>query len=274
MGINQQTPASRDSLLNYVPLLGGLYVVNEKNLNLIKQAREVAGAIQTDTFQGTKGDTVSAKAISFLRDHEVNPVSLTGILSGIATTEIALDSGDKLNKLLVQLTDGEENFVLSLDINNPGTQMLIRKLENVKPGSAVDLKLFATYDKSDKDQKFYTNHGASVKVDGQEVAGKPERVNEVKAKTEAVTANLAGVGIKEKTVVSNAIKAAKAEYYIALVKGFSFKGVENVPARAVDARVDSVTGAQGVDLDREFQEPAAAPAAPAARQRTGSVPAL
>lgn len=272
MGINQQAPANRDSLLNYVPLLGGLYVVNEKNLNLIKQAREVAGAIQTDTFQGVKGETASAKAIGFLRDHEVYPVSVSGTLTGIATTVVELGSGDKLNKMLVQVSEEGENFVLSLDVNNPGTQMLARKLENVAPGSPVDIKLFATYDKNDKDQKFYTNHGASVKVNGQEVAGKPERVNEVKAKTEAVTANLATVGIKDKAVISNAIKAAKAEYYMGLIGGFAFKGIENVPPRAVDPGVEAVTGTTGVDLDHEFQEPA--PAAPAARPRTGAVPAL
>lgn len=271
MGIKEQTPANRDTLLNYVPLLGGLYVVNEKNLNLIKQAREVAGAIQTSTFEGTKGDAPSAKAIAFLRDHELHPVSVSGELTGIAATVVEVGSGDKLNKLLVQVSEEGQNFVLSLDMNNPGTQMLMRKLENVKPGSHVELKMFATYDKNEKDQKFYTNHGASLKVGGQEIAGKPERVTEIKAKTEEVIGNLKKVNISDKAVISNAIKAAKVEYYTGLVKGFSFKGLDNVPARAVDPGVENVTGAPGVDLDQEFVEPAQA--APAARAR-GSVPAL
>jgi hypothetical protein len=258
MGIHVQKGKRDGIVLQYVPLLGGLYVSDEKNNSLIKQARKEAGAVQSDTFQGTKGDTVSAKAIRFLRDHDVNPVNVSGTLKAVTYFERELETKDKVKKAIVVLQDKDvegkvESIMLALELGSNATQMLVRKVEQVNPGEPVEINLFATYKPNEnKDSPYFgqsfTEHGATLKVEGKE-AKIPQAVSDdLKAKMDGVRATLKNSGIIDKATVGTALRSARISYHEAIVKKIEARYKD---AHVKDAAVLAVAEAPAAAPDEE-----------------------
>lgn len=263
MGI-QENRSSSATLINFVPLLGGMYVMSEKNSNLIQEARAQSGAQQTDGFQGYGNDSASGKALAFLKEKGVNSVRLTGTLTGISYKDVPIPGKtDVIKKALVVLSDkgddgSNENYVLSLNLASSASQMLIRKLENVKPGDEISVNMFGSYDQNeDKNSphfgKFFSNYGAMVKLGKSfndkeaEVKGNESRTDELKKLTETTRTKLADAGVTDKATVGQAIAQKRVEYHVVLTKELEqrFKNVLG------DSPVSDIPAESGVDQVEE-----------------------
>ena len=258
----QENRASGAKLINFVPLLGGMYVMNDKNTKLIQQARSHAEAKQTDGFQGLGNDTPSGKALAFLKDNGVNSVRLNGTLSGVVYKEVPIEGKTEIiKKALVTLSDkgedGEnEHYVLSLNLASTATQMLLRKLENVKPGSEISVNMFGSYDRNeDKESQYYgqsfSNYGAMVKLGKSftdkdaEVKGSETRTEEIKKLVDTTRAALANAGITDKGTIGQAVSQKRQEYHVALTQELEqrFKNIlgdSPVPEDLTEPGVDQI----------------------------------
>lgn len=225
MGINTRTDSNKPGVfLVFVPLLGGLIVDTEESRGVVKTARDVAGAQQTDGFQGYKGNSASAKALTFLKGENIFPISsVSGVLRGIAYREE--EKGEGANKftsklVFVTLRDNDENFTLKLDVNNTGTHKLLQKLAHVALNEQVEVSVFGTYGPSQKDPNgpSYTDYAASVKTAAGEVKvaeGAWNAVNEVAKSLEDQLTKIPGV---TKEAISTAVRTAKADYFANMAK--------------------------------------------------------
>lgn len=170
MAINQVTQNSPAFNVRYSAFLGMLYVSNPETEELIKNAKELAGgdAAVKKGFQGSKGDSPSAKAIHFLHENNVTPVKVSGLLATARVIEREVE-GRKTPYLTVGLKDDDGRYYISIDLSQSASQMLARKLANAEIGVFTEIGLFATYGQRPGANRAYANHGATMKQNGVEV---------------------------------------------------------------------------------------------------------
>lgn len=250
MAIKERKAGNGGILVNFVPKLGGLYVVNDKSTAAIKAAIVAAGMGQTDSFTGYKADVPSGKALKALAEQNINSVNIDGKLTD---AKVFINAGEKdgkkfsIPKLQVTLEDTDADGVvqrinLSLEVGQQACQMLVRKLAEVRPGEHVATNVFATYDKSEKDQKMYTNYGASATIGGNEVKIPQDRSDALIAVTNAAKAKGVEMGLDDE-IVGQMVRSARTNWHLDL-------------ARSIEARFQAYRNA-----DTAAQAPAPAQAA-------------
>lgn len=221
MAINTRNNSGKTgTFLMFVPLLGGLFIDSEENREAIKAAREHSGAQQKDGYQGYKGTTASAKALAFLKEKGIQPVSsVGGALRGIAYSEKEKD-GVTYRRVYVTVRDNGESYTLKLDAGNAGTHKLLQKLAQVTLGEVVELSVFGSYKPNPKEPEgqLYTDYAASVKTVAGEVKileGAWNAVNEVVKALESQLASIPGV---TKEAISTATRTAKTNFFADMAK--------------------------------------------------------
>lgn len=251
MAINTRTASGKNGVfLSFVPLLGGLYVVNEENTDAIKAARVHSGAQQKDGYQGYKGTSASAKALAFLKEKGIQSVaSVSGALRGISYREKALDDGGTVRNVYVTLRDNGESFTLKLDAGNAGTHKLLQKLANVALNEEVEISVFGSYKPNAKDPTgpFFTDYAASVKTAAGEVKVAEGAWNAVNEVVEGLKTQLTAIPGMAKDAVSTATRAAKTNFFAEMAK--------NLGAAILAAREAEKTASGAVEhLDAESAE--------------------
>lgn len=224
----QQRGGNKAVIINYIPAAGGAYVTSG-NAEKIKEARAAAGLAQTDTFTGNKSGTKSGDFIKQLEARGMEPVVVSGVLETVAHRVTKTSDGTPIHKAAVVLADAEsgEKYLLSLEIANRATQMMLDKLENASKGEQISINLFATYEKSGADGQMYTNHGAQVQdAAGNEIKFSPATEEARKALQASVTARrttLEGGGIKDKAVLAAASRELMVDAYVRVAEGLQAK---------------------------------------------------
>ncbi len=216
MGVHQRAGANLNkTYFEYVPLLGGLFPSDKVTQEAIKAARASVGAIQTSTFEGDRGESKSAQALKILAEKGITPVRLDGTLTG--ATHYAKDLGDgkpPLDKVIAELTDGDQKLVIATPLGNDAALALVRKLAHATPGEHVTVNLFATYDEG-QDGRMYTNHGCSLRrvVDGKSEEIKSEAENKRAREIEkAAREAMKAAGINDREVISKAVRNKGVEF--------------------------------------------------------------
>ncbi len=121
-------------------------------------------------FQGSSGDSPSAKALALLRAQGIKQINIDGRLSSTRVIERDIE-GRKTPYLNVRLRDADGVYNLSISLAQRCAQMLARKLYNADPGVETVIKLFGTFTTKPGATRGYADHGASLKQDGHEVVG-------------------------------------------------------------------------------------------------------
>lgn len=220
MGITTTASAGNNTNLRYSAFLGMLYISNTEVEATIKEAKalpEVGEDAVKRGFAGNRGDSASAKAISYLKEKGVAPVKVSGTL--IAARAVERGQADrKAVYLSVCLSDNEGRYWLSLDLGNPGVQMLARKLYNAVPGVETELNLFATYEKRPGAARAYANHAASVRQNGVEVQGVSPKDKLAPMVNSALTAlEAAGVPRTDRETYNKRRSAVELDYHVGLM---------------------------------------------------------
>lgn len=222
MAINTRTNSGKNGVfLSFVPLLGGLFVVNEEIQVAIKAARVHSGAQQKDGYQGYKGTSASAKALAFLKAQDIQSVaSVGGSLRGIAYNEKVLDDGGTVRNVYVTLRDDGESYTLKLDAGNAGTHKLLQKLANVALNEQVEISVFGSYKPNAKDPTgpSFTDYAASVKTAAGEVKVAEGAWNAVNEVTKGLATQLAAIPGMSKEAVSTATRTAKTNFFAEMAK--------------------------------------------------------
>lgn len=203
--------------VRYSPVLGGMYLDNEGNKKLIEEAARHAGATQTSTFEGLNPDTVSGKMRAYLKEAGFKFVVPSGKFVGIRPDSYDI-SGGQAHYVTIKLKDGSENIGIRLSMGHSGTQSLLNRLDAVNPGDHIEVSMYAKYEKSDKDDKFYTNHRVYMTKDGAEFKMSDADIERVKG----ISQSFRGFAEKFKAdnprapekMVSMAVAAAREDFYL------------------------------------------------------------
>jgi len=248
MGITRSSEAVTIHNLRYSAFLGMLYVSCPDVDALIDQAKAQVGEAEVKKgYQGTGADTASGKALAFLRERDVSPIAIQGILTSVQVKDHEAD-GRVTPYLKVGMKDGNDRFYLSVDLGQAGAQMLARKLANAEAGVETTLKLFATWQQRPGASRPYADHGATLKQSGKEVPGVDPQTALVPAVNSALEAlKVAAPDIDEKTL-SNRRAKVTLDYHRGLLE-------------AVNDRFATFYATRGTTTPEAEAEPASAQAA-------------
>lgn len=260
MGITYRTGNGNKKYFQFVPLLGGLFSADAGTLAAIAEARKHVEATNKDTFEGDRGDSKSARALKWLDEQGIGPATLDGKLTGVAYYEKRYDEHKPpLRKLLVELTDGNEKYVVATDLGNAGAQMLVRKLANAAPGSHVVAGMFSIREPNEKSGVVYTNHRAFLKADGKEVREADGLWEQQKQVADDVRARLQDIGAPAEAIsasVRNKVTELHADWLRTLI-GPKFKS----DAEAIGDKTP-VVAEEGEDFTFDAADATPATAAP------------
>jgi hypothetical protein len=252
MGVHQRAGANLNkTYFEYTPLLGGLFPSDKVTQEAIKAARASVGAIQTSTFEGDRGESKSAQALKILAEQGITPVRLDGTLTG--ATHYAKDIGGgkpPLDKVIVELTDGDQKLVIATPLGNDAALALVRKLAHATPGEHVTVNLFATYDEG-QDGRMYTNHGCSLR---RVVDGRSEEI-----KSEAMKA----AGITDREVLSKAVRNKAVEFGKEILVEVKARFKSDATAAAADDPSDASNADDALTFDASDAMPRSSAARPA-----------
>jgi hypothetical protein len=186
MGINTSAGSTITSNLRYSAFLGMLHQSNPEIDARIEAAKAKIGeATVKSGFTGNSGASAAARAE--LAAAGVKPVNISGRLTSVSV-KMRLIKGKEQPYLQVGIRDDDGRYFFSVSMNQDGVSMLVRKLVNAQPDVPTILTMFGTYDKNEKDGKFYGNHGASLSQAGKQVP--TLAIDDLKASRDAATAGL------------------------------------------------------------------------------------
>lgn len=284
MAIKERKAGNGGILVNFVPKLGALFLVNDASTAAIKKAIADAGMGQTDSYTGYKGDTPSGKALKALAEQNINSVTLDGKL---VDAKVFVNNGEKdgkkysIPKLQITLedTDGSgeiQRMNLALELGQTGCQMLARKLAEVRPGEHVAVNVFATYDKSDSDGKMYTNYGASAKVGDNEVKIPQDRSDALAALTADTKSKGATMGVSDE-IVGQMVRSARTNWHLDLARSIearfqAYRQADKAPEAPAQAPVSAEDHGDGAVFDLSDVVGAAAAEADALAKSRGASP--
>lgn len=250
--------------VRYSPVLGGMYLDNEANKKLIEEAARHAEAAQVSTFEGFNPDTVSGKMRAYLKDAGFKFVVPSGKFDGIRADSYDI-SGGQAHYVTIKLKDGSDNIGIRLSLSQSGTQSLLNRLDSVNPGDHIEVSMYAKYEKSEKDGKFYTNHRVYMMKDGAEFKLTDADVERMKGINQSFR-DFAGKFKADnprapEKMVSMAVASAREDFYLDEVAKIAAK-FSAKPADA-EARADVPGPEEGYyDAPADAFGDQAAPAAP------------
>lgn len=203
--------------VRYSPVLGGMYLDNEGNKKLIEEAARHAEATQTSTFEGFGPDTVSGKMRAFLKEAGFKFVIPSGKFEGIRADSYDI-AGGQAHYVTIKLKDGSENIGIRLSMGHSGTQALLNRLSTLNPGDNIEVSMYAKYEKSEKDGKFYTNHRVYMQKDGAEFKLSDADIERMKGINQSfrdfAEKFKAGNPRAPEKMVSMAVAAAREDFYL------------------------------------------------------------
>lgn len=217
MGFNASSNQSALHAVRYSAFLGALYLATAQAEESIKAVKADIGEDEVKKgFQGSSGDSSSAKALRELRSKGVLFGNMVGRLTGVRLLERDVN-GRPTPYLSVTVTDDDGKFNLSVAATSRASQMLIRKLANATPELVSEIGLFATYGKREGADRAYAEHGASLLQNGTQVRGVDPK--EILAPTvEAAMAKLKDAGVDDKETCNRRRAAVELEFHLDLLK--------------------------------------------------------
>lgn len=196
------------SLVLYSTIVGGFYAHNENLEKAINIARSNVGDdVWKKGFSGKDTAGATMAALTEFKEAGIDPVHVEGELKKVSFVENKDNAGNTYPKLRVDIQNGDEDMVLSLDLKSDVAQRLIVKLDNCQPGDHVKLAAWAS--PVEKGDRTFINHAASIKNGaGEEVKANPNFSSGLKQQTEALENTLKSAGINDNKVI-NAAKTNK-----------------------------------------------------------------
>jgi len=204
--------------LRYSQFLGMMYVSDDKSETAIREVKAMVGEPEVKKgYSGNRGDTATAKALAFLRERGVMPVSLSGTLTSARVVEREVN-GRPTKYLTVGMKDAEGRYYLSVDLGAQGAQMLARKLVNAQPDVQTDLSMFATIEQKAGRDRAFAEHGCSLKQNGAQVPGVSPK-DELMKRIEINLKVLESAGITEKDILSKKRNMVTLDYHAEIMEG-------------------------------------------------------
>lgn len=196
------------SLVLYSTIAGGFYARTQELEKAIFDAKaKVGDDVWKKGFSGKDSAGATMAAITELSVSGISPVHVEGELKNVSFVENKDNAGNLYPKLQVDVANGENVMLLSLDLKSDVAQRLIAKLENCKPGDFVKVQAWAT--PVVKGDRTYINHAASIKdSNGQEIKANPDFSGAIKQQTDSLESTLKAAGINDVKVI-NAAKTNK-----------------------------------------------------------------
>ena len=192
------------SLVLYSTIAGGFYTHTENLEKAIGIARSNVGDdVWKKGFSGKDSSGATAAAITEFNEAGITPVKVEGELKNVSFVENKDSSGNVYPKLRVDIANGDNVMLLSLDLKGDVAQRLIAKLDNCQPGDHVKVAAWAS--PVDRGERTFINHAVSVKGgQAEEVKVNPEFSSGIKNQTEALENTLKSAGINDTKVISAA----------------------------------------------------------------------
>lgn len=203
--------------LRYSQFLGMMYVSDDKSETVIREAKALVGEAEVKKgYAGNRGDTATAKALAYIRERGITPVSLTGTLTSARVVEREIN-GRPAKYLTVGFKDADGRYYLSVELNAQGAQMLARKLVNAQPDMPTELGLFATIEQKPGRDRAFAEHGCSLKQNGTQVPGVSPK-DELMKRIEINLKALQEAGITEKEILNKKRNMVTLEYHVELME--------------------------------------------------------
>lgn len=192
------------SLVLYSTIVGGFYAHTEKLEKAIETARSNVGDdVWKKGFSGKDVEGATFAATNELNAADIKPVKVEGELKNVRFVENKDNSGNIYPKLRVDIQNGEDELLLSLDLKSDVAQRLISKLDNCKPGDHVKVSAWAT--PIEKGDRTFINHAVSLKDNnGQEVKANFDFSTNIKNQTDTLESTLKMAGVNDVKVISTA----------------------------------------------------------------------
>ncbi|QEY16028.1 hypothetical protein D0C16_08575 [Cellvibrio sp. KY-GH-1] len=219
-----QSNQSNQSVFNlrYSAFLGMMYLSNDESEALISEAKSLVGVEEAKKgFKGSKGDSASAKALDFLRQKGVTPVSVSGILNSARIIERDVE-GRPTPYLHIGLREGDERYYVSVNLAQEAAQMLVRKLINAEFGVHTDLRMFATYGQREGANRAYADHGASLRQGGSEIKSVSPKEH-LAPRIDADKEKLQAAGITDKETLAARRAKIELEFHVELMSAVAAK---------------------------------------------------
>lgn len=196
------------SLVLYSTITGGFYAHNEELEKAIQNARTSVGDdVWKKGFSGKDVGGATMAAMAELGMAGISPVQVEGELKNVSFVENKDGAGNLYPKLRVDVANGDDLMLLSLDLKSDVAQRLIAKLDNCNPGDHV--KVQAWVSPVTKGDRTFINHAASVKDgNGQEIKANSDFSSGIKQQTDSLESTLKAAGINDVKVI-NAAKTNK-----------------------------------------------------------------
>lgn len=219
MGFNQSASSTALFPVRFSSFLGSMFLATQEAEEAVKAVKaELGEDAVKQGFQGIGENTSSGKARKQLLAKGVKFGEMHGRLTGVRLLERE-SQGRKYPYLSVTVTDADGKYNLSVSLDDRGAQMLARKLVNASPEAVTDIAVFSNYGQKPGAARAYAEQGASLKQDGQQVAGVDPRIDlnpQITAAMEALTA--AGIPVEDKDVRGKRRDALTLEFHVGLVK--------------------------------------------------------
>ncbi len=192
------------SLVLYSTIVGGFYTHTETLDKAIGTARSNVGDdVWKKGFSGKDSEGATAAAVNELKGAGIEPVKVEGELKNVSFVENKDSSGNVYPKLRVDIANGEDVMLLSLDLKSDVAQRLIAKLDSCQPGD--HLKVSAWASPVERGDRTFINHAVSIKNgQGVEVKANPDFSSNIKNQTETLENTLKMAGVNDAKVISAA----------------------------------------------------------------------
>lgn len=278
----QTTPLTT---LKYSAFLGGMYPSDPATEAKIAEGKTAVGGetVVKRGFTGYDGDGPTAKAIRLLAEAGIKSVKMSGPICAVRLVDKTVN-GMPTKYLTVTTGTVEGKTFLSIDAGSLVAQHLIRLLTDATPGVPTEISFFAKYAKREGATRYFADHFAMVKQNGQSLKG----VNPadmwplIRKKQDALKA----AGIDDPQILEAAKKKAKVEWHLALFPAISARfasyydalqaegataALPAPAAAATEVATASAPATTAADDDyadpfglNEIEEPVAPPVIPAA----------
>jgi hypothetical protein len=218
MGIENRSSSKAITNVHYSAFLGMLYVSTPESEAAIEDAKTKIGgeAVVKEGFKGDRGNAPSAQALQMLAAQGVKPVKCSGTLTSAYVRSFDKD-GHQLHYLTVNVSDKDGSVRLSVGLDQPAAQMLVRKLVNAEPGVQTEFSLFAAMEQRDGAPRAYANHFASLKQEGAKVEGvDPQSV--LAPRIAEAQAKLRAAGFADKEMLAKCADKVELEYHFSLMQ--------------------------------------------------------
>lgn len=192
------------SLVLYSTIAGGFYAHTENLEKAIHAARSNVGDdVWKKGFSGKDSKGATVAAITEFKEAGIDSVRVEGELKKVSFVENKDNAGNTYPKLRVDIQNGDEDMILSLDLKSDVAQRLIAKLDNCQPGDHVKLSAWAT--PVERGERTFINHAASIKNgNGEEVKANPDFSSKIKTQIDTLQSTLKMAGINDNKVIAAA----------------------------------------------------------------------